>query len=584
MTERVRARYLETAVVLLLSLVFAVWFGHATFQHFGVSHDDETREDDWDLFTELRWTPYLEVTQYHQFPLWDPYRCSGVPLLGYAESGFLSPWFLLSLIFGPLAGADLEILVHLAIALAGGYVLGRVLGLGKLARLGCASVFPASSWFYLHIAIGHLTFLPYAYLPWILALYMMSLKRRLLWPAAIAGLLFAVSLGEGGLAHMFIYSLPLLGLLSILFAAFELSFWPLISGMTTLFFALALGAIKLLPVAAYSSSRPIIDTEYTTLTMFVQMLFSRNQDLQRNLVGANWHFWEYGAYLGFPFAGLALLGLFGSPKRAMPWVIAALAMVAIAAGNFAAGSPWNWMHSVPVFDSIRVPSRWIIPFIAAIAPLVGYGIDNLAHDVRWRRVIAGLLILAGLIDASMVVTGNLGHLTANPLPEVTRAKRFRQVWDPSERHMFRFARAGLGSLDCENEVITKHLGVALGSNQPGYRGEQYLKGAGTVDVHRWSPNVLEYEIDVPDATTLIVNQNYDAGWGVSQGRGNVSEDNGLLAVALPAGHQRLVLSYLGSAFEIGAAVSLFALIALIMLVIYEARRGKPEPLLARDRE
>ena len=130
MTERDRARYLEAVLVVLLSIVFAVWFGHATFQHFGVSHDDESSQDDWDLFTELRWTPYLEVTEYHQVPLWDPYRCSGLPLLGYAESEFLTPWFILSLLFGPFVGADLEILIHLAIGFAGGYVLGRVLGLG----------------------------------------------------------------------------------------------------------------------------------------------------------------------------------------------------------------------------------------------------------------------------------------------------------------------------------------------------------------------------------------------------------------------------------------------------------------------
>jgi hypothetical protein len=402
----------------------------------------------------------------------------------------------------------------------------------------------------------------------------MSLNRRLLWPAAIAGAIFAVALGEGGLAHMFVYSLALLGLLSILFATFDLSIWPLLSGAMTLFFALAVGAIKLLPVAAYSTSRPIADLGYTTLTMFAQMLFSRDQDLYRDLASGTWHFWEYGAYLGFPFAALAVLGLFGYPRRAMPWAIAAFAMLVIAAGDFTADSPWQWMHSLPVFDSLRVPSRWIIPFIAVIAPLVGYGIEYLGDDIRWRQVIADLLLLAGLIDASMVVSGNLGHITANSPVEVQGANEFHQVWDPYERHMFRFARAGLGSLDCENEIITRHSGAALGSNQPGYRGEQYLTGAGRVGLLRWSPNVLTYEIDVPAAATLTVNQNYDSGWGVAQGRGDVSEINGLLAVALPPGHQRLVLSYRGGAFEIGAAVSLSALIALILLIAYEPRRRK----------
>src|SRR6266446_3314043 len=115
MTERNRVRCIEVAVVLILSAIFAVWFGHGVFSHFGQPHNSESLHDDWDLFTEIRWASYVEVSKYHQLPLWDPYRCSGLPLLGFSESGFLSPWFILSLIFGPFAGVDLEILLHLAI-------------------------------------------------------------------------------------------------------------------------------------------------------------------------------------------------------------------------------------------------------------------------------------------------------------------------------------------------------------------------------------------------------------------------------------------------------------------------------------
>jgi hypothetical protein len=364
------------------------------------------------------------------------------------------------------------------------------------------------------------------YLPWILGLFVMSMNRRMLWPAAMAGALFALGLGEGGLAHMFVYALPFLSLLSVLFALFDLSFWPLISGATTLFFALALSAIKLLPVAAYSGSRPIYDPSYTSLAMFVQMFFSRNQDLHRSLAGANWGYWEYGAYLGFPFAALAMIGMVKNPRRSAPWAITALVMLAISAGDFAANAPWQWFHVLPVFDSLRVPSRWIIPFIASLAPIVGYGLERLGGGVLWREVIAALLVIAGLTDAWRVVSSDLGYIPVGPAIELQRANEFQQVWDPYQRHMFRLARAGFGALNCENEIVTWAPGTATGSNQSIYRGEQYLTERGAIHLILWTPNLIEYEVDAPSATTIIVNQNYDAGWKVIEGHGRIAKTGG----------------------------------------------------------
>jgi hypothetical protein len=57
-------------------------------------------------------------------------------------------------------------------------VLGEVLGLGMMGRLACASIFPASSWFYLHIGVGHLNFLPSAYLPLLVAIVIAAFNRR----------------------------------------------------------------------------------------------------------------------------------------------------------------------------------------------------------------------------------------------------------------------------------------------------------------------------------------------------------------------------------------------------------------------
>src|SRR5580692_9841843 len=87
---------------------------------------------DRDLFEQLRWVPYYTLSHFHQMPFWNPYRCGGMAMLGNPESGIVTPFTALYLIFGLMPGMILEIYLHLALAFAGGYVLGRELGLRSL--------------------------------------------------------------------------------------------------------------------------------------------------------------------------------------------------------------------------------------------------------------------------------------------------------------------------------------------------------------------------------------------------------------------------------------------------------------------
>ncbi len=551
-----------------LALAFAVAFSHALLARFGQIHDSESAFDDWDLYSVLSWVPYVEIVDYRQFPLWDPYRCSGVPLLGYAESRFLTPFFLVSLAFGPFVGIDVEIVAHLAIAWAGGYVLGRVSRLDPLASAACASVFPASSFLTLHVAVGHLTILPYAYLPWIVACVLVSIERRILWPAAIGGLLLALVLGEGGIAHVFVYALPFVALLVLVVALLERSAWPFCVLAMTVGSALGLGAIKLLPILAYASARPIADTDSVGAALLAQMFFGRDQDRRLSL-GTPWGYWEYGAYLGVPFAVLAAIGAASRPRRALPWIVLALAMLTLTVGDYGPYAPWTLLHRLPVFDSLRVPSRWVILVIAALAPLVGFGVERLSNGRAWRAVIAVLVVVIAVADAWVVGSGNLSHVPPAPELTATQSPHFQQLWDADDRHMLRLARANTGALNCENELVPNRIGPARGPNQPGYRGEQYVVGDGSVRLARWSPNALSYDVHLPAVQVMIVNQRYDPAWRVVEGAGEVVDQDGLLGVRLPAGDQRVSVSYRSRAFQIGAAISVAAGILVALLV----RRG-----------
>ena len=161
--------------------------------------------EDLDMFDQLRWVPYYTLTHFHQWPFWNPFKCGGMSMLGNPESAIVTPFLLIYLAGGLLAGIFLEIYLHIAIAFVGGYVLGRELGLRPLACLVLAGMFPSSSWLPLPIAVGHLNFLPAAYFPWIIAI-----------PAAIGGLFCALTLTEGN--YTFLYAVMLVTIVAITFA------------------------------------------------------------------------------------------------------------------------------------------------------------------------------------------------------------------------------------------------------------------------------------------------------------------------------------------------------------------------------
>jgi len=215
---------------------------------------------------------------------------------------------------GPVVGLHLEVIAHLAVAWAGAYVLVRVLGLNRLAAVGCASIFAGGSWYYLHIAAGHAWLLPYAYLPWLAALLWMSVERRRCTFAALGGLLMALIFAEGGV-YLLSHAVLMLGLLASMIAIKRRTSFPLWAFFAMGGFTIGFAAVKLLPTLQLISSRFTDPFEFNHPSILFQALFSPDQDLYRTLTGGIRGFYEYGAYIG-PF--VSVLFLIGACFRPRP--------------------------------------------------------------------------------------------------------------------------------------------------------------------------------------------------------------------------------------------------------------------------
>jgi len=153
--------------------------------------------------------------------------------------------------------------------------------------------------------------------------------------------------------------------------------------------------------------------------------------------------------------------------------------------------------------------------------------------------------------------------------------QFRQMRQLGAKfNMTHVAEANMGALECyEYTDITTN---AVGYDQGGYKGEQYLTGPGMLQLTRWTPNALSYDVTVFAPTVLIVNQNYETGWHLTEGLGEVSSENGLIAVRLPTGKQHLKLVYRSKPFDYGLAIFVLTLAALLLLWRYECPRANTE--------
>ena len=324
--ERGRFTRREGVAVAVASIAFALVFCFPLLAHLTTGGTF----DDWDQNSASQWSAYWVIHRYHQFPFWNPFECGGMPLLGDPQSHFVTPWFLLTMIFGPVVGLHLQVIIYDAIAWAGGYVLGRVLGLRRISAICIGTAFAGSSWFFLHVAAGHIVLLIFVYLPWIIAAGWAASERGQLRYAALCGAVIALSIFEGNpfppLYEGLTLALVLLGR-----AAVQLNARPVFALVLAGVFAVGLGAVKGLPAVETMASHPRpADVGYSnSFYALGEGLLSRYQDHDRPSLNG-WGFWELGAYVGL-FAVIALAGLV-YPSKALPWILTAIVIFHLARG------------------------------------------------------------------------------------------------------------------------------------------------------------------------------------------------------------------------------------------------------------
>jgi hypothetical protein len=551
---------------------------------------------DWDMHLFHQAVPRITLVEYGEFPLWNPYNWSGVPMLANPESRFLAPTFLLTLAFGEVIAVKLEVVLFLWIGMFGAWKLALDSELETLGAIGCALLLMLNGWYAIHLAVGHLWALNIALLPWVLFFYrrgLGDLRYSLATSAALLWMFFS-----GG-----VYPLMMTGLLLALYSLLRVArahgdwiaharLFGFVSVQT-----LALSAVKLLPTAESLSKYPrttAADGGYT-LTSLANALFSRAQTLfdawaarPLDFNGTQLH---ESLYIGLVAFALVVFGVTRSIRKHPEWTVLLFVFTWIALGTHAPVSLWSGVHALPGFDNMRVPERLGVVMLLFFSLLLGSGLDgvrDLVQRVAPDRAATAVTAALSLVVAADLFVVNAPVLAdAFPIPplEVERADEFVQkrsfsLYGPEgvvpPESPFLSSGSGLYPALLSNQGSTFGYRVlparsrAESVDSDKYQGEVFVQQTtGLAKIEAWSPNRIRVSLAVDGPGFVVVNQNWDEGWKTVDGRPTRALAD-KLTVRVEPEDTEVELYYRPTSFVVGAAITG---VAILLLVFVPFARG-----------
>ncbi|MFH1492843.1 MAG: tetratricopeptide repeat protein [Candidatus Omnitrophota bacterium] len=536
-------------------------------------------------------------------------------LLANPQSTFLSPAFLLVLLFGVIRGIKIEIWLHLVIGMFGVFRLARYYRQSQAAAVLSSFVFMLSSMYALSITAGMSTFLTIAFIPWAILYYLESFSNL---KYVFLSSLFCVLMFFAGGVQVLIITLTFIAAHSFLSVLCRQH--RLIRALKTLVIILiivsCLSAVKSLPFQELVLQRYRFTTEYDgfSLNSLRFGLFSRDQSLAAIaklpegmsgfINGVSYAMDENGMYVGIiPFL-LFLIGLGLFFKKRIVLVLSFLIFLWLGFGNRIPFSLWELLHRLPIYNSMRVAQRFRFVFMLCLSIFAGFGFD--AVSLYIRRIIVNRFIVrfimltilfVVLVDLMLVNSDVLKDAFPFPPLKTLKSDTFRQVETTvllyeedfcisSNRNFFYYKDDGWGLYPgflCNIGVINAYEPLFVPTNvasmhSNNYKGEVYLRGTqGEVQISKWSPNRVRVDVNALSKGYLVFNQNYNSGWKIKGGRDYKTVSlNGLVGTVITPEDKEIEFYYLSDSFIIGSTISLITFLFIIILLLKTRSRTAAE--------
>lgn len=554
---------------------------------------------DWQMVHHHWETAWVTVTRFGEMPLWDPFHCGGVPHLGNPESQTYGPQFLLAFVLGTTLAQKVLVILHAWFAFYWAYRWARAHhGLSILASYVASITWAASGYFAWQIGGGHATFLPFYFAPALLmALRASALDARAV--VAVAGIL-ALTVMEGGT-----YPFPYFVVLTAFDALLRLaprrggeggaevlarlgSRWAVVRGLLVAALLTALlGAIRFIPImdvlGRYPRTIEASDSmqPYELLDLWGRWSFPWEHPLHEFV----WP--EYVAFISPPLLVLAIVGVGVAVNRRqhMAW-LGALFFVTLLLGDHGPYSPWALLHRLPVYDSLRLPSRFSGLATLYVAALAGMGFDallggldrlrarypGLSRGPRFQRALPLLLVVASTAWLFLWSARVSDKWHDPPLVTDQTAESFHYA--PPNLYGYLLAslpRMNQGTPMCYVGNMNWRIANGLWEGpRPQARVEGRRNRAGEVVEVARTPNRFHATAQLIRDGRVVFNQNYDPDWETNYG--TVVDQRGRLAVDLPEGEHKIIVRYAPRTFIPGLVGSGVGLLLAWVVFAYGRRR------------
>ena len=448
-------------------------------------------QKDWDQFIMWNAVPHKTITVYNQIPLWNPYVNGGNVMLAHPHAPFLSPFFIFVLIFGPVMGLKIQITVYTFVGLMGMYLLARYLGMKSISAYFSSFVFMFCSIYSLHLTEGHTEWLVMAVVPWFFLFYFKSIADLRYVFAAIISLSLILLNGSVDVFNILIVFVTVF----TVFKSFQLR--KMIPAKVLMYIfagTFMLCAVKLIPMLDFLGHNPRLtdETSGVTLKVLFHMLLNPDQGLLDMMdwvegyrMGLEYEWHEYGSYVGWIPLILCLIGSVRLFEKHWPMICAGLVSLLIAVGSDSLLNLWGALHRLPFFDSLTVPSRFILGFIFYLSIISGLTFNEFYQYIEKKSRTAKNylfiipvalfgLVLIDMYQSSSPVFKNAFRLEQKVLPEnMLFAQRYRKALFYEDylvnSSIYPVYKSNSGILDAY-EVVQLKQGDLKAQGEPGYLG------------------------------------------------------------------------------------------------------------------
>ena len=335
-----------------------------------------------------------------QFPLWNPYLYSGLPLVANPQPALFYPPTWMALLMPVTRALSMAVVLHLWLAGVGMYAWLRSEDASTAGALFGAAVFAFSGYFLVRVRGGHVGVVTSgAWLPWVMWGYRRALARRSWGLAVVGGLPVGLVILAGHEVSLIYVALGL-----VTYAAFYAwSGWraersaratllPLAWAGVMMLIGLAVGAAQLLPSAEMMLHSTRQATSYDFASLFSWPPGYLLTLLVPNFFGEPTHtgYWgdgiydEFIYYVGILPLLLALLGL-RLRHRLTPFLSTlGLGVLLLAFGQH--GVLHRLLYQfVPPLQIARAPARAGFLFTLAVGGLAGLTVTALQTSPREER-------------------------------------------------------------------------------------------------------------------------------------------------------------------------------------------------------